>query len=177
MGMIQLMATAALKQTDGMFYTIADQEMAKTVQNRATQEQIDTMVANGIILKAATLEELAGLIGCDPAVFTETIRGYNGCVDSGRDPEFGKNAFEMKILTAPFYACPSRPSVHHTMGGLTINRRAEVLSTSGAPIPGLFAAGEVTGGVHGGNRLGGNAIADVMVFGRIAGANAAAISN
>jgi fumarate reductase flavoprotein subunit len=168
-----VLATAALSQTDGMFFTIADQEMAKTVQNRATQEQIDQMVAEGKIYKADTLAGLAASIGCAPSVFEETIRAFNRCVETGQDPEFGKNAFEMRIQTPPFYACPSRPAVHHTMGGLSINKNAEVLSGSGAPIPGLYAAGEVTGGVHGGNRLGGNAIADIMVFGRIAGARAA----
>ncbi|MPN56428.1 Fumarate reductase flavoprotein subunit [bioreactor metagenome] len=79
----------------------------------------------------------------------------------------------MKIETAPFYACPAKPAVHHTMGGLQINTNAQVLSTSGNPIPGLYAAGEVTGGIHAGNRLGGNAIADIFVFGRTAGENAA----
>jgi fumarate reductase flavoprotein subunit len=169
-----VLAAAALSQTGGMFFTIADQEMAKTVQNRATQAQIDQMVAEGKIYKADTLAALAAHIGCASGVFEETIRSFNRCVETGEDPEFGKNAFEMPILTPPFYACPSRPAVHHTMGGLSINKNAEVLSVSGAPIPGLYAAGEVTGGVHGGNRLGGNAIADIIVFGRIAGANAAA---
>ena len=69
------------------------------------------------------------------------------------------------------------PGVHHTMGGLKINTNTEVLDTSGNVIPGLYAAGEVTGGVHGANRLGGNAVADIIVFGRIAGQQAAAYAN
>lgn len=167
------LAFAALDQTDGMFFTIADQEMAKTVQNGATQEQIDAMVDKGLIYKADTLEALAALIGCDAQTLKDTVAAYNLCVDNGADPEFGKNAFEMKVETAPFYACPSRPAVHHTMGGLEIDAQAHVLSSDGTIIPGLFAAGEVTGGVHGGNRLGGNAIADAFTFGRIAGETAA----
>lgn len=168
-----VLASAALSQTDGLFFTIADQEMAKTVQNRATQEDIDKMVANGVIYKADTIEGLAEQIGCSPDVLEATINSYNKCVDQGKDEEFGKNVFDMKIQTAPFYACPSRPSVHHTMGGLEINEVAQVVDQSGNVIPGLFAAGEVTGGIHGGNRLGGNAIADCFVFGKIAGQTAA----
>lgn len=167
-----VLATAALNQTDGLFFTIADQEMAKTVQNKATQEDIDKMVKNGVIYKADTITGLADKIGCAPEVLEATIKSYNECVDNGKDEEFGKNVFDMKIQTAPFYACPSRPSVHHTMGGLEINELAQVLDQSGNIIPGLFAAGEVTGGIHGGNRLGGNAIADCFVFGRIAGQSA-----
>ncbi|HWP50386.1 MAG TPA: FAD-dependent oxidoreductase [Clostridia bacterium] len=164
---------AALKQTDGMFYAIDDQEMAKTVQNRATQEQIDAMVEKGLIYKADTLEALAEKIGCDPAAFVETIKTYNTYVDNNADPDFGKKMFQMKVETAPFYACPAKPAVHHTMGGLQINTEAQVLNASGTPIPGLYAAGEITGGIHAGNRLGGNAIADIFVFGRTAGTNAA----
>jgi flavocytochrome c len=74
----------------------------------------------------------------------------------------------------PFWATPRKPSIHHTMGGLEINENAQVLDANGAPIPGFYAAGEVTGGIHAGNRVGGNALVDIMVFGRIAGKNAAA---
>lgn len=164
---------AALKQADGIFYAIDDQEMAKTVQNHATQEQIDAMVDKGLIYKADTLEALAIKIGCDPAVLVQTIKTYNSYVDNNSDPDFGKNVFEMKVEVAPFYACPAKPAVHHTMGGLQINTNAQVIDASGSPIPGLYAAGEVTGGIHAGNRLGGNAIADIFVFGRTAGTNAA----
>ena len=75
--------------------------------------------------------------------------------------------------TAPFYAIQIAPGIHHTMGGIKIDTDAEVISTDGSVIPGLFAAGETTGGVHGGNRIGGNAVCDFVVFGRIAGLNAA----
>ena len=122
---------------------------------------------------------------------------YNSYVDAGADAENGKTSFNQKVDTAPYYATPRAPAIHHTMGGLTINTGAHVLSedgsvidglfaagevtgtqtevlrTDGTAIPGLWAAGEVTGGIHAGNRLGGNAIADIMVNGRIAGTNAA----
>lgn len=167
------LAFAALSQTGGVFYHIADQEMIPTVQNRATQEQIDELVNKGIIYKADTLEALAEKIGCPAENLIASVEKYNSYVDAGVDADFGKGVFGTKILTAPFYAVIEKPSVHHTMGGVQINVNAEVLNEAGEAIPGLYAAGEVTGGVHAGNRLGGNAIADCMVYGRIAGANAA----
>lgn len=168
-----VLASAALSQTDGVFYHIADQNMIPTLQNKATQEQVDAMVEKGIIYKADTLEELAELIGCPSENLIESVEKYNSYVDAGEDPEFGKNVFGSKIETAPYYAVIEKPSVHHTMGGLAINTDAQVLNENDEPIVGLYAAGEVTGGIHGGNRVGGNAIADIMVFGRIAGRNAA----
>ena len=167
------LASAALSQTDGVFYHIADQNMIPTLQNKATQEQVDAMVEKGIIYKADTLEDLAKQIGCPSEALKTSVEKYNSYVDAGEDPDFGKNVFGTKIETAPFYAVIEKPSVHHTMGGLTINTDAEVLNEDGTAIKGLYAAGEVTGGIHGGNRVGGNAIADIMVFGRIAGKNAA----
>ena len=88
-------------------------------------------------------------------------------------PEFGKKNFGAKLEKAPFFATPRTPSVHHTMGGLEINEKAQVLDAKGTPIPGFYAAGEVVGGLHAGNRLGGNAITDIFTFGRIAGESAA----
>jgi fumarate reductase flavoprotein subunit len=76
------------------------------------------------------------------------------------------------LTTPPYYAIKIAPGIHHTMGGVKINTKAEVINTEGQAIPGLYAAGEVTGGVHGGNRLGGNAVADIVIFGRIAAQSA-----
>ena len=168
-----VLASAALSQTDGVFYHIADQNMIPTLQNKATQEQVDAMVEKGILYKAESLEALAEQIGCPSENLMASVEKYNSYVDAGNDPDFGKNVFGSKIETAPYYAVIEKPSVHHTMGGLTINTEAQVLNEAGEAIQGLYAAGEVTGGIHGGNRVGGNAIADIMVFGRIAGANAA----
>ena len=168
-----VLASAALSQTDGVFYHIADQNMIPTLQNKATQEQVDAMAEKGILYKADSLEALAEQIGCPSENLIASVDKYNSYVDAGNDPDFGKNVFGSKIETAPFYAVIEKPSVHHTMGGLTINTEAQVLNEAGEAIQGLYAAGEVTGGIHGGNRVGGNAIADIMVFGRIAGANAA----
>ena len=97
----------------------------------------------------------------------------NACVEAKSDEEFGRTSFASPLNTAPYYAIKVTAGVHHTMGGLKINSETQVLTEDGTAIPGLFAAGEVTGGVHGANRLGGNAVADFVVFGRIAAESAA----
>ncbi|WP_257159120.1 flavocytochrome c [Corynebacterium cystitidis] len=157
-----------------LYYLIADDEIKKTAFN-TNQEKLDQQVArnDGTLYRADTLGELAEQIGIDPAVLVEEIEKYNSYVDAGVDPDFHKSAFDLKVEKAPFYATPRRPAVHHTMGGLKINPQTEVLNTSGQAIPGLYAAGEVSGGIHAGNRLGGNALADIFTFGRFAGTNAA----
>lgn len=126
--------------------------------------------------EADTIEELAALVGMDPAVLQAEVEKYNSFVDAGKDTDFGKTVFTTKIETADgdkYIARAMKPSIHHTMGGLKIDVECHVYNTNGEVIPGLYAAGEVVGGIHAGNRLGGNAIADVYTFGRIAGTNAA----
>ena len=164
------LAKAAFAQTDGIFYMIADANIAEEAK-WLTDPEVE--VENGRAYKADTLEELAKLIDVDPTVLSEEMEKYNSYVDSGADPEFGKASFMQKVTTAPYYATPRSPAIHHTMGGLVIDVNTHVLAEDGSIIPGLYAAGEVTGGVHAGNRLGGNAIADIMVNGRIAGLTAA----
>ena len=112
-------------------------------------------------------------MGVPVDAFVETVNKYNEYTLAKHDPDFGKEFFGNPIDEAPFCATPRSPSLHHTMGGLKINTETEVLDTNGNAIPGLYAAGEVCGGIHAGNRLGGNAMTDFLVFGRIAGANAA----
>ncbi|MDO5699079.1 MAG: flavocytochrome c [Dermatophilus congolensis] len=157
-----------------LYYLIADDEIKKTAFN-TNQQKLDEQVAknDGTLYRADTLEELAVQIGLDPQVLVEEIGKYNSYADAGHDPEFNKSAFDLKVVQPPFYATPRRPAVHHTMGGLKINTRTEVLNDEGEVIPGLYAAGEVSGGIHAGNRLGGNALADIFTFGRFAGTNAA----
>ena len=102
----------------------------------------------------------------------ETIKKYNEAVVAKSDKEFKRDDLPRELNTGNVYAILVTPAVHHTMGGLKINTNAEVLNSENNVIPGLYAAGEVTGGVHGGNRLGGNALADIITFGRTAGKNA-----
>ena len=101
-------------------------------------------------------------------VFIKTITAYNIYVDAGYDPEFEKEAFDLKVEKAPFYATPRKPAVHHTMGGLKIDTETHVINKQGQVIQGLYVAGEVAGGLHDGNRLGGNSLTDIFTFGRIA---------
>ncbi|HEM3684270.1 TPA: flavocytochrome c [Streptococcus suis] len=157
----------------GLFYLIADDNIKATAYN-TSQEKIDAQVAAGTLFRADTLEELAEKIGVDPDVFVTTIRNYNSYVDAGFDPEFDKGGFDLKCEVAPFYATPRKPAVHHTMGGLKIDTETHVINEKGEIIEGLYAAGEVAGGLHAGNRLGGNSLTDIFTFGRIAGKTAVA---
>lgn len=127
----------------------------------------------GMLKKADTIEELARMTGMDAQTLAKTVRDYNGYRQAGKDAAFGRPDMPLSIDKAPYYAVLVAPGIHHTMGGVAINTQSEVLDIQSRPIPGLFAAGEVTGGVHGFNRLGGNAVADTVVFGRRAGLHAA----
>lgn len=155
-----------------LFYLIADENIKGTAYN-TSQEKINEQVEAGTLFKDDTLEGLAKQIKVDPTELITTITKYNSYVEAGHDPELGKDVFDLKVEKAPFYATPRKPALHHTMGGLKIDSSAHVLDTSGQPISGLYAAGEVAGGLHAGNRLGGNSLADIFTFGRIAAQTAA----
>ena len=138
---------------------------------------IENMVAQGSVIEADTIAELAEKIGADPEKLQASVDDYNAIVRGELEDPLGfkaNNKADVEMTEGPWYACKKVPTVHHTMGGLKINDKTEVLDTEGNVIPNLFAAGEVTGGIHGSNRLGGNAIADCMTFGKLAGENAAA---
>ena len=140
-------------------------------------ETANQLVEAGRAVKADTLDELAALMGVDAENLKATIAEYNRhCIGGdleGQPDEFGRTLFGPAIDTAPFYAGPRVPTVHHTMGGVRIDSTCRVYNENGEIIENLYAAGEVTGGIHGTNRLGGNALADTIVFGRIAGESAA----
>ncbi len=157
----------------GLFYLIADDNIKATAYN-TSQEKIDAQVAAGTLFRADTLEALAEQINIEPAILVDTITKYNSYVDAGFDPEFNKGGFDLKCIKAPFYATPRKPAVHHTMGGLKIDTETHVINEAGQRISGLYAAGEVAGGLHAGNRLGGNSLTDIFTFGRIAAETAIA---
>lgn len=159
---------AEIAQTGGYAYLIVDQAMVDK------SSVIAGYITKGYTVQGDTYEALGEAIGCDGATLKATMEKWNASVAAGVDEEFGRTSFASPLDTAPYYAIKVSPGVHHTMGGLKINTNTQVLDTKGEVIPGLYAAGEVTGGVHGANRLGGNAVADIVVFGRIAGTNAAA---
>ncbi len=162
--------SAAELQQDGSFaYVIFDQRLREGL--KASEKYIKT----GIVVEAPSIEELAQKLDMDPQVLAKTLSDWNGYVAGQNDPDFGRaTAMDHDLSQAPYYAIKVAPGIHHTMGGLVINPDTQVLNEQGEVIPNLFAAGEVTGGVHGGNRLGGTAVSDIVVFGRIAGTNAAA---
>jgi len=128
----------------------------------------------GLLKEAQTLEELAKIMDVDATQLENTVAAYNEAVKAKSDKEFDRTSLEVELISAPYYAVEIAPAIHHTMGGVTINTNTQVLNKSGEAIEGLFAAGEVTGGVHGGNRIGGTAVTDITVFGKIAGDNASA---
>ena len=160
-------SAAEIAQPGSYSYLIVDQAMADA------SNVIQGYIKKGFTTQGETYKELAKALGMDEAAFAETMNTWNGYVEAKNDPEFGRTSFANPLNTAPYYAIKVTAGVHHTMGGLKINPAAEVLTEDGSAIAGLFAAGEVTGGVHGANRLGGNAVADFVVFGRIAAQSAA----
>lgn len=123
----------------------------------------------GDAVKADTLEELAGKLQIPAENLVKAVQAYNKAVDEKKDP-LGRDPKMLihKIEKGPFYAGKLTMAVHHTMGGLAINPKAQVMDRHGKPIPGLYAAGEVTGGIHGTNRVGGNAVAEIFTIGKIA---------
>lgn len=161
-----VVSKAELEQTGKSAFLVFDQEV------REKLGAINGYVRKGFTVEGATVEELAGKIGVDAKGLVETMAKYNGYVKAGEDKDFGKTALPRELVKAPFYAIEVSPAVHHTMGGVRINTNAEVLTADGKVIPGLFAAGEITGGVHGANRIGGNAVTDITVYGKTAGENA-----
>ncbi len=163
-----VVSAAEIAQPGSFSWLIIDQDMVDV------SSVIQGYIENGYTFSGETYEELAEAIELDPAVFAETMNNWNAAVAAGVDEEFGRTSFVDPLDTAPFYAIKVTAGIHHTMGGLTINPQTQVLAGDGTVIDGLYAAGEVTGGVHGGNRLGGTAVADFVVFGRIAGEQAAA---
>ena len=157
-----------LKQKDGVAYLIYDQSIFES--NKLSRGYFE----HGYSVKAENLKDLAAKINVPQAALEETFKQYHQAFKTGKDEAFGRPEMVIALDKTPYYAALVTPGIHHTMGGVTINTKAEVQSTAGKSIPGLFAAGEVTGGVHGGNRIGGNAVADIVTFGRIAGTNASA---
>jgi len=165
-GTRDVVSAAEIAQTGSYSWLVVDQAMVDA------SSVIQGYIKKGYTVTGATYEELGKAMGVDAAAFAETMDKWNGYVEAKNDPDFGRTSFANPLNTAPYYAVKVTAGVHHTMGGLKINANTEVLNEKGEVIPGLFAAGEVTGGVHGANRLGGNAVADFTVFGRIAGAAA-----
>ena len=149
-----------------------------TLQNQTEKTEIDPAidaVADGYALTADTIEELAALMEVPVDELVNTVNVWNASCENGVDEQFHRPSDQLApVSTPPFYAIPCIPEILNTDGGPRRNEKAQILDVDGEPIPNLFACGEVTGGVQGGNRLGGNSFTDLIVFGRIAGASAVA---
>ena len=163
-------SAAILAQTGKMAYMVFDEEVRKSLK------QIEGYFHLDLVKEGETPEALAAKIKAPPAALAATIAAYNKAVDAKSDAEFKRKDLPRALRTPKYYAIAIQPGVHYTMGGLKIDRESEVLTKDGKPVAGLYAAGEVTGGVHGTNRLGGNSISETITFGRIAGANAAKLA-
>ena len=166
-GTRDVVSAAEIAQPGSYSWLIVDQAMVDA------SSVIQGYITKGYTKTGSTYEELAKELDVDPATFANTMETWNSYVEAKNDPDFGRTSFANPLNNGPYYAIKVTAGVHHTMGGVTINSETEVLKADGSVIPGLFAAGEVTGGVHGANRLGGTAVADFVVFGRIAGESAA----
>lgn len=157
---------AQLAQTGASSYLMFDQSV------RESLSAIEGYYKKGFLVEGATLAELAEKLEMDADTLTATFETYNNYVAGGTDEAFARQDMPRELAVGPYYAVEVAPAVHHTMGGVVITVGGEVVGADGEVIPGLYAAGEVTGGVHGNNRLGGNAMADITIFGRIAAQNA-----
>ena len=162
-----VVSDALLAQEGASGYLFFDQSV------RESLKAIDGYYNKGFLIEGETIEAIAAELNVDPAVLQETVETYNTYVAGGTDTDFARQDMPRNLSVGPYYAVEVAPAIHHTMGGLKITTNGEVLNDSDVVVNGLYAAGEVTGGVHGNNRLGGNAMADITIFGRIAGKNAA----
>ena len=171
-----VLAKANLAQEGGVFYVISSAKRALVDKDgrNAYGVKVADILKSGKSYKADTLEELAQKAGINGKNLVETVKRWNEFCKKGTGDEMGRpTCMDDHRLDegGPYYATLMTPSVHHTMGGVTINKKAQVLNEAGNVIPGLYAAGEVTGGIHGTNRVGCNAVPDALVFGRIAALN------
>ena len=170
-----VISLAVTEQTGGVSYMFWDEaSMVASGVAASHQQEYDDLIRRGKLVKADTIEEACAHFGINAEELKATVERYNQYAADGKDLEFNKRGTLTAFGEGPYYIMVSTPAIHHCMGGLKINTSAQVIDTEGNVIPGLFAAGEVTGDIHGTNRLGSDAIADIIVYGRIAGENAAA---
>jgi len=173
-----VLCSSTLEQTNGMMYIISSFQNSRLDKDFVNTYgiHVDDLIARGAVFKGDTIEELAEKIGIEPAVLRDSVDKFNAAVEKGYDDLTGRTTFNSTAKIedqGPYYANPRSPAVHHTMGGIEVDINAHVLDKKGNIISGLYSAGEVTGGFHGANRLGGNAISEVLTTGRIAGLAAA----
>jgi fumarate reductase flavoprotein subunit len=164
------LSRSILDQEGGEAWLVFDQGIRESLQ--AVEYYFD----QELVRQGNSFEELAEELGIPPARLRDALEDWNRAIALGRDAAFGRKDLNRSLFSPPYYAVNVRPGIHYCMGGLHIDRRARVLDMDGNPIPGLYAAGEATGGIHGRDRLGGNSLTDAMVFGQIAGREASALT-
>ena len=153
-----------------------DGKYAYAVFGEGTKDKVkavDQYISKDMVVEADNVEELAKKLEIKPEELNATVTKWNKAVADKKDSEFGRTTGMTNDISGKVYAIKVAPGIHHTMAGVKINTQTQVLKEDGQPIKGLYAAGEVTGGLHGGNRIGGNAVADIIIFGRQAGQKSA----
>jgi len=173
----KLLGDAALVQTGAVAYSVWDAKVREASKGDALSP-VEGLEKQGLVFQAPTIAELAAKIGVPPKALEETVKDYNSGIDRGSDA-FGRKTLTSgfgkptKIENAPYSAFLSTGVILGTYGGIRIDGKARVLNIYGETIPGLFAAGEITGGMHGAAYMTGSAFGKAVIFGRIAGINAA----
>lgn len=170
MGTRDAVSSAINDETDSTAFLVVDQKMFDE------SNVVEGYVDRNLLTKVENADELADFIGASKDSVKNSLEKWAKAADSQNDEEFARENLDSLVSNlkeGPYYVGPVGPGIHHTMGGVLVNTESEVLDEENNPIAGLYAAGEVTGGVHGGNRLGGNAVTDIVTFGRVAGKNAA----
>ena len=156
-------SAAELEQPGGFAWCVFDQQVYDANKAIAKYDK------SGLVQKGGSVAELAEAIEVDAAALQASIDAYNAITTDGAADEFGRTEGCIAFAEGAMYAIKVAPGIHHEMGGVKINEKNEALDASGNPIAGLYAAGEVTGGIHGDNRIGGNAVCDIIVFGKNVG--------
>ncbi|XJS10958.1 flavocytochrome c [Aerococcaceae bacterium WGS1372] len=165
-----VISKAILEQTGSYAYQLWNDELDQISHSKELHEaEYNELLESELLVVGDTIEEVAEHFDIDPAALQETVDKVNQYAKDGKDPDFNHRSGLRSLEKGKYYLMKCKPSVHHTMGGVVINTQAQALDTEGNVIEGLYAAGEATGVVHGENRLGGNAIAEAITFGRIAG--------
>ncbi len=178
----KLLGDAVLTQTDALAFQIFDQGVMDTSSDTAPLFKFKEALALGRLLSEPTLDALARRIGVDPVTLTATVDRYNGFVRAGRDEDFGRVGLSttygklIELTRGPWYAYPSTSGLIATYCGITVDTESRVIDVFGDAIPGLYAAGEMTGGFHGVAYMTGSSLGKCVIFGRIAGLNAAGLS-
>ena len=171
------LSEAVLAQPGRHAFTVIDFRGFRALSPLMQKEAV-LAIESGDAWADGSLSQLARKMGVPPGHLQTTVEAYNRGVSARRDP-LGKSlhGLALPLSEPPFWACYAGMSVHYTLGGIRISPRAEALDAARSPIPGLWAAGEAAGGVHGVNRLGGSGINDALIFGRIAGRAAAGLDS